>query len=57
MPDNKYNLMLQNDINTNGLSQWFFFRVSNTFKSQTIKYSILNLSKPDSHNNYGMNFL
>ena len=57
MPDNEYYLMLQNDINTNGLSELFFFRVLNTFKSQTIKYNILNLSKPDSHYNYGMNFL
>ena len=25
MSDNEYNLMLQNDINTNGHTQWFFF--------------------------------
>ena len=28
--DSEYNLLLQNDINTNGYSQWFFFKVSNT---------------------------
>ena len=28
----EYDLVLQNDINTNGHTQWFFFRVSNTFK-------------------------
>ena len=30
--DNEYDLILQNDINTNGHTQWFFFRVSNTRK-------------------------
>ncbi|WP_367175755.1 M14-type cytosolic carboxypeptidase, partial [uncultured Agitococcus sp.] len=24
--DTEYNLLLQNDINTNGYSQWFFFK-------------------------------
>ena len=55
MPDNEYNLMLQNDINKNWLSQWFFFWVYNTFKSQIIKFNILNLSKSDSHYNYRTN--
>ena len=57
MPDNEYNLMLQNDINKNWLSQWFFFWVYNIFKSQTIKFNILNLLKPDSYSNYGMKIL
>lgn len=30
--DNEYDLVLQNDINTNGHTQWFFFRVGNTRK-------------------------
>ena len=55
--DNEYNLMLQNDINTNGHTQWFFFRVTNTFKGQVVKFNILNLSKPDSLYNYGMKIL
>ena len=30
--DNEYDLVLQNDINTNGHTQWFFFRVGNMLK-------------------------
>ena len=30
--DNEYNLLMQNDINTNGHTQWFFFQVKNTTK-------------------------
>ena len=27
--DNEYNLVLQNDINSKGHTQWFYFRVTN----------------------------
>lgn len=57
LSDDEYNLMLQNDINTNGHTQWFFFRVSNTRKGASIKFNILNLAKPDSLYNYGMKVL
>lgn len=57
MSDDEYNLLLQNDINTNGHTQWFFFRVSNTFKGQRVKFNMLNLCKPDSLYNYGMKVL
>lgn len=57
MNENEYNLLLQNDINTNGHTQWFFFRVGNTTKGQTVKFNILNLAKPDSLYNYGMKVL
>ena len=30
---NEYNLLLQNDINSKGHTQWFFFRVQNTRKN------------------------
>ena len=30
--DSEYDMFLQNDINTNGHTQWYFFRVSNTRK-------------------------
>jgi len=30
--DNEYDLVLQNDINTNGHTQWYFFRIGNTRK-------------------------
>jgi len=57
MSDEEYNLMLQNDINTNGHTQWFYFRVSNTKEGQKVKFNILNLCKPDSLYNYGMKVL
>lgn len=55
--EDEYNLLLQNDINTNGHTQWFYFRVGNTFKGKTIKFNVLNLCKPDSLYNYGMKVL
>ena len=55
--DNEYDMVLQNDINTNGHTQWFFFRVSNTRRNQTVKFNILNLAKPDSLYNEGMRVL
>lgn len=57
LSDNEYNLFLQNDINTNGHTQWFFFRVSNTFKGHSVKFNMVNLAKPDSLYNYGMKVL
>ena len=36
------------------LSQWFFFRVSNTRKNISYKLNIVNLIKPDSLYNHGM---
>lgn len=53
----EYNLILQNDINTNGHTQWFFFWVGNTTKGKSVKFNILNLAKPDSLYNYGMKVL
>ena len=55
--DKEYDLVLQNDINTNGHTQWFFFRVGNTRKDHTVKFNILNLAKPDSLYNEGMRVL
>jgi hypothetical protein len=55
--ETEYDLILQNDINTNGNTQWYFFRCSNTFKGQKVKFNILNLAKPDSLYNYGMKIL
>ena len=57
MSDNEYDLVLQNDINTNGHTQWYFFRVSNTRKGTAVKFNILNLAKPDSLYNQGMRVL
>ena len=38
-----YQLYLQNDTNTTGYIQWFFFRVSNTTKGKNVKFNIINL--------------
>ena len=55
--DNEYDLILQNDINTNGHTQWYFFRVSNTRKGKKVKFNIVNLAKTDSLYNNGMKIL
>lgn len=52
--ENEYHMCLQNDVNTMGHTQWFFFRVQNTTKDLEVKFNILNLSKPDSLFNHGM---
>lgn len=53
----EYDLVLQNDINTNGHTQWFFFKVSNTRKGHKVRFNIINLAKPDSLYNQGMRVL
>lgn len=50
----EYNLLLQNDINTTGYSQWFFFKVSNTHKNKRVKFNILNMYKENSLFKQGM---
>lgn len=55
--EQEYDLVLQNDINTNGHTQWYFFRVGNTRKGQKIRFNIINLAKPDSLYNQGMRVL
>ena len=55
--DSEYNLILQNDINTNGHTQWFFFKVENTFANKQVKFNCINLAKSDSLYNYGMKVL
>ena len=54
--DNDYHLLLQNDVNTGGHTQWFFFRVQNVIKGET-RFNMLNLCKPDSLYNEGMKIL
>lgn len=41
--ENEYDLILQNDINTKGNTQWFFFSVSQCKKNCTVKFNIVNL--------------
>ena len=52
--DNEYNLLMQNDINTSGHTQWFYYQVKNTRKNHTVTFKIMNFTKPDSLFNYGM---
>ena len=55
--DNEYDLILQNDINSKGHTQWFFFRVANTRKGQKVKFNMLNMIKSKSLYNEGMKVL
>ena len=47
-------MVLQNDINSKGNTQWFYFSVSNLPVSTDIVFNIINLTKSDSLFNYGM---
>eukprot|EP00826_Nyctotherus_ovalis_P030199 TRINITY_DN2401_c0_g6_i1.p1 TRINITY_DN2401_c0_g6~~TRINITY_DN2401_c0_g6_i1.p1 ORF type:complete len:147 (-),score=37.85 TRINITY_DN2401_c0_g6_i1:217-657(-) len=38
----EYNLFMQNDVNTQGFTQWFFFQVGNTTAKSSVKFNILN---------------
>ena len=44
--ENNYQLYLQNDTNTTGYIQWFFFRVSNTKKGKKAIFNIINMLRP-----------
>ena len=50
----EYNLLMANDVNTQGHTQWFFFQVKNTRAKSRVRFNNLNYSKPDSLFNYGM---
>ncbi|XP_045492620.1 cytosolic carboxypeptidase 2-like [Colias croceus] len=49
-----YELHLRTDLYTNRHVQWFYFKVSNTRKQMMYRFSIVNLSKPESLYNEGM---
>lgn len=47
--ETEYNLVLQNDVNTNGHTQWYYFKVRSNFTQKTrIKFNLLNMYKPKS---------
>ena len=50
----EYNLLLQNDVNAMGKTQWFFFRVSQATPGTSYSFHILNFCKPESLFNSGM---
>ena len=52
--DFEYNLLLQNDVNSKGHTQWFFFRISNAEPRVPYTFHIVNFLKPDSLFNAGM---
>ena len=52
--ENYYQLVVQNDTNTNGYSQWFFYRVAGGRKGQIVYFNIINLMKEYSLFNKGM---
>ena len=41
--ENQYDLILQNDLNTCGYTQWFYFVVRNSDKNRTCRFNIVNL--------------
>ena len=55
--DHEYDLILQNDINSKGHTQWFFFRVSNVKKGLKVRFNMLNMIKSKSLYNEGMKVL
>jgi len=55
--DSEYDLVLQNDINSKGHTQWFYFRVTNVKKGMKVKFNMLNMIKPKSLYNEGMKVL
>jgi hypothetical protein len=54
LSEHNYQLVVQNDTNTNGYSQWFFFRVSGGRKGSNVHFNIINLMKGYSLFNRGM---
>jgi hypothetical protein len=55
--DEEYDCVLQNDINSKGHTQWFYFRVSNTYRGMKVKFNLLNMIKSKSLYNDGMKVL
>ncbi|CAD8207132.1 unnamed protein product [Paramecium octaurelia] len=49
-----YDLILQNDINTRGNTQWFFFSVTGAKAGQTVQFNLLNHLKSSSLFNEGL---
>ena len=50
----EYDLILKPDYLTKTNNQWFYFRLQNTRKGRTYRFNIINLLKPDSLYNHGM---
>ena len=55
--ENCYQLYLQNDTNTTGYIQWFFFRVSNTKKGRKVNFNIINMLRKTCVYNQGLKIM
>ena len=55
--ENCYQLYLQNDTNTTGYIQWFFFRVSNTKKGRKVNFNIINMLRKTCVYNHGLKIM
>ena len=49
-----FDLILQNDVNTKGHNQWFYYQVQNTRKNHKVRFNIVNLLKKESLFSYGL---
>ena len=49
-----YQLYLQNDTNTTGYIQWFFFRVTNVKKGKKVNFNIINMLRKTSMYSHGL---
>ena len=47
-------MILRPDLNTRGHTQWFYFAFANAQRGVTYKFNILNMVKPDSLFNFGL---
>ena len=54
MGAHEYDLILRPDLNTRGHTQWFYFAFANAQRGVTYKFNILNMVKPDSLFNFGL---
>ena len=41
--EHEFDLILENDLNTGGFTQWFYFRVRNQRKNKNYRFNIVNL--------------
>ena len=56
--EGEYNLVLQNDVNTSGHTQWFYFKVkANYTRPTTVRFHIVNLYKGKSLYEEGLRVL
>ncbi len=49
-----YDLVLNNDLNTAGYTQWFYFAVSNMVPGEPYTFHVVNHDKANSQFNFGM---